>query len=820
MRWNSLFLRFILTNLKTLSSTLILAFSLWYGSLNAQFSELSSEYGVEVTFSGEYGSACSFADFDHDGWDDITVETDNSLRFFKNVEGNGFQEVFFDLELLELSDYNMILWVDYDNDGDKDLYLSSYGKSIYLYRRDEGDVFEEVSSALGLNLALLPNYGGSWGDYNNDGLLDLYHNVYVQPIGDNPTTFNKLYTQQEDGTFIENAIAMGVDNGNKQSFQSIFWDYDEDGWQDIFLINDRMSSANALYRNINGEAFEDVSAEMGLDQILNAMSIGVGDHNLDENIDVYISNGSAGNFFNVQDENGVYQNIAEDLGIQSNSNCWGSIWFDYDNDGYEDLYVAASPLNPLIGEYDYLYHNEGDGTFTDQSETLIVEEDISGYSVAQSDFNGDGNVDFFVSPGDEHAKLYVNDGSLTGDNNWVSISLEGVISNAEAYGSQIKVYSANKVYTRLHLCGEGYIAQHSDKEHIGIGTQSEVDSIRIIWPRGLVETYYDLPANTHYSFVETESLTPDFPDSDAKAICPGESITESIGGDFVSVQWSNGTSGDSLVISEPGNYFAVAEHSSGIIFHTDTLEVYASPPFTISFTTTDASCNGVEDGSILYSGSNIDYQELEWLNFGQVESLYDLAAGNYFYQGLDVNGCPFFGLESISQPTPIELELTFSESIGIECLNTWSGELSISGGMPPYSFDWSLSDFTIESPELSFEENHFECLNEGTLNVLATDSLGCTNSISQSFEQIVGISDLSRSGISVFPNPFTDVINIEYPDILEYRLYDLSGKLLLTGKTSTSRYEISMNTLPVGMYILKLEGLSSTNEMKVIRVAD
>ena len=251
----------------------------------------------------------SFVDFNKDGWDDISLMTYEGAHFYINLEGQGFEEI--DLGVLNdiSADLNMVLWVDFDNDGDKDLFVSAESDSVYLFRNEGDLVLVDVTEELGLDGLSTANYGAAWGDINNDGLLDLYVCRYHFSFQTGYQYENRLFLQEENGMFSDISMSAGVSNGSNPSFQPIFWDYDEDGWQDIFIINDLLAAFNTMYRNNGDGTFTDVTAAVGLYQNYNAMSASPGDYDNDEDMDIFVSNGSAGNYLYQNDGAGNFTNV-------------------------------------------------------------------------------------------------------------------------------------------------------------------------------------------------------------------------------------------------------------------------------------------------------------------------------------------------------------------------------------------------------------------------------------------------------------------------------------------------------------------------------
>ena len=316
-------------------------------TLNSQvfFANQSNIVGItEDTGIVSMGGGVSFVDYDDDGWDDITLATgDNeSIQFYKNYDG------FFVQELLLPVDLNFqnksINWVDYDNDGDKDLFVTSQTDGNRFYERLSDNSLVDRTISAGFVTENMFTFGASWGDVNNDGCLDVYLSNYKEGT----TITNYLYKSNCDGTFTEVTDEIGLTNTPALTFCSGFFDFNNDSWQDIYIANDKVGQ-NHLYKNNGDGTYLDVSQSSGTDLIIDAMSVTIDDFNSDGYLDIFITNtpndvavtfGSTVLLRNNGDE--TFSNISESSGAQLNSWSWGASFFDAENDADLDLYVSCS----------------------------------------------------------------------------------------------------------------------------------------------------------------------------------------------------------------------------------------------------------------------------------------------------------------------------------------------------------------------------------------------------------------------------------------------------------------------------------------------
>tara|TARA_B110000003_G_scaffold53347_1_gene53124 strand:- start:75627 stop:77357 length:1731 start_codon:yes stop_codon:yes gene_type:complete len=462
-----------------------------YNLLGAQvsFEDVASYKGVDYSYgNSEYGGGVSFVDFDNDGWDDITYASEDGAQiyFFKNNNG------IFDLVTLNgiSNTYKtkQVIWIDYDNDGDKDLFVSAI-EGVNKFYRNNGDMnFTDISSSIGFFQTDLFTYGTSFGDIDNDGDLDAF-------ISNRTSTehLQRNYLYRNDaGTFIDITELAGIpiedEEGNENSqlsFCSIFFDYNKDGFQDIYLANDKTNNINRLYKNLGNGTFEDVSVASGSGIAINAMTTTIGDYNNDGWFDIYITNTQSlqagnGNVLLMNNGDDTFTNVAEETGTTFNSFGWGAVFFDADNDSLLDLYVSGS-FDGSIGSFlsAAFYHQQNDGTFIIPQNIGFEDDTRESYSNAIGDINNDGKPDIIVCNDTENNFLWEN--KTTNTNNWLKIKLEGVTTNRDGIGNTIEINIDGKSQYRYTLAGEGYISQNSSYEFFGLGEATEVDYIKVTW---------------------------------------------------------------------------------------------------------------------------------------------------------------------------------------------------------------------------------------------------------------------------------------------------------------------------------------------------
>ena len=467
------------------------------------FSDVAGSMGINHPFSFIRGSV-SFCDFNGDGKDDLSFSSIEGLPMFiyRNDE-TWFTDVTNELGLVDSSRTMILLWSDYDNDGDKDLFTAVNSASSYsrLYRNDGWGVLKDVTLQAGLTDLPGSCNAACWGDFNNDGWIDLYVTNYRE------FDHNYLYMNNGDGTFTDVTEDAGVADtlrttGNyKLPFAVIFFDYNNDGWQDIYIANDHFSG-NTLFENNGDGTFEDVSEQTYSAMGGNMMGIAVGDYDNNGFLDLYLSNDPFGNFLLKNNGDETFTEVAVDLDVTVNKACWGTNFFDYDNDTDLDLYVCASVGSPNgINEF---FENNGDGTFQ-RMKGIGLDNDYKSFGMSIGDFNNDGFYDIAVNNQQVLPNLFMNSSNA---NNWVKLNLVGVESNRDGIGSWIEVYNNGSMFIRETHCGISYMSQNSSSLIIGAGEETAIDSIIIKWAgSGNIDILRNVAVNQTITVEEGSTIT-------------------------------------------------------------------------------------------------------------------------------------------------------------------------------------------------------------------------------------------------------------------------------------------------------------------------
>lgn len=492
------------------------SFLIHFASL-AQMADVSNLIGLPTDHTGGFlGAGVSFADFNGDRIDDLSFAHHlGDLRFY---EGTGEEAGFIEVDL-DLPDYpfeaKMILWADIDNDGDQDLLITYRLLPNRLFRNDGGE-FVNVSATCGINQGARKSYGACFGDYNKDGYLDLFVANYTSSFDE--YAFNELYVNNGDGTFEDVTMTSGMyEVTGIQSFQGQWVDFNQDGLLDLHVVRDRTIYANHFFEQQFADAvapFIEKAGEVGLNAAINCMSTSISDYDGDLDMDVYITAFPDDQNWLLVNNGYSFSPTNEDNGetpmqsLQVDAICWAGNWLDVDNNGFEDLHVANGyseytnypAILDVYDEPDKLFLSDN-GVFSESQINLFQNVNTLSFSTAVGDFNRDGFPDLVSNCVGDYAQILRADPN---ENHWIKFWLEGSISNRDAIGATIEVWTNGTPQSRMLFAGENYLGQNSHWEHFGIGEMSSVDSVVVNWPIGAPSVYVGLAVDEHWLLVQDE----------------------------------------------------------------------------------------------------------------------------------------------------------------------------------------------------------------------------------------------------------------------------------------------------------------------------
>jgi hypothetical protein len=432
------------------------------------------------------------------------------LRFFQGT-GSGFLEVDLELETPNAESKGLI-WTDVDNDGDQDLFVAFRFAPNKLWLNQGGLEMVDVSATCGIAQDERRSFGPAFGDFDRDGLLDLFVANYGYSV-DVPQG-NECYRNLGNGMFEDVTEAMGMDGPNLQSFQGNWMDVDRDGWLDLHVIRDRFIYPNLFYHNTGAETgtagFVEDGAERGLDVSILCMSSSPHDFDRDGDLDLYLSGGLEGSRLLENTGDGQFTDITS-AWVEMNEVCWAGQWLDVDADGWEELHITTG----IAAYVDYpsvlsQFDEEPDALFKNDAGELILPGGLFqsvtalGFATATGDFNGDGFVDLVSHKVGLNPEIRT---ALPNTNHWLRVLLHGVESNSDAVGAKIEMWAGSSYWYRETYCGEAYLSQNSRWEHFGAANHTQIDSIRVEWPLGWVDTWYNVPTNTSIELTEFGATT-------------------------------------------------------------------------------------------------------------------------------------------------------------------------------------------------------------------------------------------------------------------------------------------------------------------------
>lgn len=452
----------------------------------------------------------AWGDYDNDGWLDLFVGNHRNAEswLFRNNRDGTFTKATAEPVTTDIfGEHWSAAWADYDNDGGLDLIVSNHdGRSpARLYRNQGAGSFSLLSPADVGPLAeeLSRTQGLAWADYDNDGRLDLF--VANGDLGRNYP--DVLYHQQKDGQLVpvSNTLTSPVLSSSMGSWS----DYDNDGDMDLFVPHTG-GSRNSLFRNEGQGRFSEV-LDSGLGAIGESLGATWGDYDNDGDLDLFVNNVRmngpvTSNFLYRNRGDGKFERITSGALVADEDHFVSSVWLDYDNDGWLDLFLT------VLDGSNRLYRNRGDGTFARANQGRLVEDVDRFGSTACGDYNNDGFPDLFVTCGTifgpAPSALYRNNGN---GNSWIKVRCVGTVSNRSAIGTKIRVkakISGKEYWQMRQIVGtEGWVTFNSLDMVIGLGDAQIIDSLRIEWPSGIVQEFHGLKTKQTLTLVERTDLS-------------------------------------------------------------------------------------------------------------------------------------------------------------------------------------------------------------------------------------------------------------------------------------------------------------------------
>lgn len=627
----------------------LVIFIFTFGSVKGQFVNVTYSQSIYHTYEGDNemaGGNVSFYDWDNDGWDDLTFANYMANPQFYHNNNGTFELV--DPFILLTAPVKQILWVDYDNDGDPDLSVTCYNGQNKLYKNMGMGQFVDSTVESGLPIATWLTYTFTWSDFNNDSYLDVYIANYNGPSFGQAGITNYLYVNDGDGTFTNVTSPTGVGNGFHYSMQATFFDYNGDNLDDLFVINDRTTCPNNLYRNNGDGSFTDVSTEAGVLEYIFSMSNSIADYDNDGDFDIYISNNPTGHLLHRNNGDGTFTEVASEVGLAVMDFGWACNWFDANNDGYQDVFNSISPFWSNPGQQRF-YSNLGNGYFLETTDQVGFNNyHRSSRCNAVGDFNNDGKYDLALSnDAGFDSNLWQNNIDA---GNYIKVDVVGTTTNKEGIGTTIKCYADSLSQMRRKNCGESYMTQNSQHFIFGIGDFNVVDSLFIRWTNGWVDKFYNIPASTNLDVEEGETFTNSISIEGSNVICSSTDTIWIDAGEFESYEWQDGFSGRYYPATEAGDYFVSVTHEYGYTAVSNTIQLFVDDVSIDSIVSIEPSCSGFSDGTIELAISDFNPDNLSWSDGSSAIIRTDLPAGIYSFEYTDNNGCVESGNIELEEP--------------------------------------------------------------------------------------------------------------------------------------------------------------------------
>ncbi len=495
------------------------------------------------------GAGCAFLDYDNDGWMDIYLVNSGKCDFYnpnpplrnalyRNNRDGSFSDVTEKAGVVGGGYGQGVAVGDYDGDGFPDLYVTQYGRSI-LYHNNGDGTFTDVTEKAGV---AAPGWSSSavWFDYDNDGRLDLFVCQFVEfskakskdcragedakrgyciPHLYKPTA-SWLFRNNGDGTFTDVSKQTGIAGSLGKAWGVVAADVNNDGRIDLFVANDTVR--NFLFLN-GGGRFEEVGEQAGIaysadGRPRSGMGVDAADFDQDGWVDLFVANIDyemyslyRNNHDDTFDDMAAQAGIAQATRLMSG---WGLKFFDYDNDGNIDLFLANGNPDDLIESLHHgvsyrepclLFHNTGK-TFQNVSAASgsFFSKLLSARGLAIGDFDNDGSVDVLINVNDDAPVLLRNQAGR--QNHWLGLRLVGRKANCDAIGARV-TYQAGDLRRSLTKVGGGsYLSSHDPRVMLGLGGHEKIDLLEIRWPQpsGLVQKFSNLPVDRYVTIVEGE----------------------------------------------------------------------------------------------------------------------------------------------------------------------------------------------------------------------------------------------------------------------------------------------------------------------------
>ncbi len=523
-------------------------------SILPQFEDITAKSGIEFQHSfGEKelrtilegtGSGCAWIDYNNDGLLDLYVVNgrhvdgltnhsapdgvDTTNHLYRNNGDGTFTDVTTKAGVPGKGFGVGVTVGDFDNDGNEDIYITNYNSAI-LYHNNGNGTFTDVTTKAGVDNPYFGT-GTAFLDYDRDGRLDLFVGNYLKfesgyqlyysaehypgPLSYEPEA-NRLFHNNGDGTFTDVSQSSEIASKSGRAMGVAVGDYDNDGWPDIYVANDTMASY--LYHNNHNGTFTDVASTLNVDygqngEAATAMGPVFGDYDNDGWQDLFVSDARYHRLYhNPGKAGGSFQDVTDPSGVGAVSGQyagWGSGFFDFDNDGWNDLFIVNGGMTWLVPMESVLLRNSGNGKFADVSAQAgnFFKEQIVGRGACFADYDNDGYIDAYITTLQGNGILLHNTPPLGKRNHWLTIKLVGTRSNRDGYGTRLEAIIAGQHQYAEATSQSGYLSQGDPRPHFGLGAHTNVDTLILHWPSGTVQTLEHIQADQILTVTEPRTV--------------------------------------------------------------------------------------------------------------------------------------------------------------------------------------------------------------------------------------------------------------------------------------------------------------------------
>jgi tetratricopeptide (TPR) repeat protein len=493
-----------------------------------KFEDVAKRAGVDEMSKAR---SSAWRDINGDGWMDLFAAGESSTHamWLNNRDGT-FKKISEEAGVANPEGGWATLWVDYDNDGDGDLAVtrdSWQGPAMnYLYRNNGDLTFTDVALDAGVE-GVGDTFCGSWGDYDNDGYVDLYVGNGLSRGG----APNNLYRNNGDGTFTDVAVHAGVNDGIQPTIGVVWGDYDNDGWLDLYVSN--YGTGNGLYRNLGNGRFENVAIEAGVVRPTKGFVTFFFDYDNDTWLDLFVAcwsdrktdillslaSGKPTVTWNRpalyrNNKNGTFTDVTFEAGLARSYGTMSAIYGDINNDGWAEIYLGNGGPPMERFDPDHLFMNNGDGTFSEISEEAGTANIRKGHGASFADYDKDGDLDIYApqggaggNPGDaQRNSLYRNPGN---SNHWVSFCAVGGMGrtpdgkvNRDGIGTKMTVKVGGRTLHAHVSGGQGFAVTNPLQLWFGLADKTVVDTLTVLWPTGQTAVYTALEGDQEYEVYE------------------------------------------------------------------------------------------------------------------------------------------------------------------------------------------------------------------------------------------------------------------------------------------------------------------------------